>query len=247
MAGYLLAATLGALVVVIAQWIVRARSRRRRRAAWDSRQSFRTYAGLIVPDERGTTEIDEVHVTPAGIFVIEKKDLNAWIYGEENDEFWTAVYPNSEKHRFQNPIRQNFRHLKALESYLGVPRPVLSSFVVFSRRSRLMKTAPRQVLSVDHVEYVRSIEDVVLSPEDFDVICSRLDDLAVKSSEAAIDRHVQDLHARFDSMTQCPKCGGNLIQRRSRTPKDEATVFLGCSNYPSCRYSRNLVSNREHR
>src|SRR5262245_44060178 len=117
---------LGALLFVAVQWIVRASSlSSRRRAAWGkayrSDGSFRSYVELIVPDERGTTEIDEVIVTPAGVFVVEKKDFSAWIYGNEKDEYWTAVYPNSEKHRFQNPIRQNYRHLKALESFLKLP------------------------------------------------------------------------------------------------------------------------------
>jgi restriction system protein len=239
MAGYVLAAIIGAVLILIIQWILRLRSARQRRAAWGSRMSFRRYTGLIVADERGTTEIDEVLVTPAGVFVIEKKDFNAWIYGEERDEYWTAVYP-TEKHKFQNPIRQNFRHLKALESHLGVPRSRLSSLVAFSPRSRLMKAAPRGVLTEDHVEYIRSIDDVAISPVDFDSICLRLDALAAKSDEAALGRHVTDLHARFDSTTRCPKCSGNLVQRRSRASGDEANVFLGCSNYPSCRYVRNI-------
>jgi Nuclease-related domain len=91
---YLVGAIAGALLVVVVQFLVSSRARRR----WLPRvnDSFQRFAGLIVRDERGTTEIDEVLVTPAGVFVIEKKDFNAWIFGNKDDEYWTAVYPNRE-------------------------------------------------------------------------------------------------------------------------------------------------------
>lgn len=242
---YYVAAALGALFVVTLQWIVHATSpSARRRVAWRNiRRSddiFRSYSGLIVPDERGTTEIDEVFVTPAGVFVVEKKDFNAWIFGSENDEYWTAVYPKSEKHRFQNPIRQNYRHVKALQLFLKLPSSSLTPVVVFSTRSRLMTTMPRQVMTENYLEFVRSVETVALTPEDFDSICTRLDVLAAESDAESRDRHVEELHARFASTTHCPKCGGNLIKRQSRTRGNEENFFYGCSNFPSCRYVRNL-------
>jgi hypothetical protein len=122
-----LAATLGAFLVIALQLIARAISPSAHRAkAWRQTHrrddSFRRYVGLIVPDDNGTTEIDEVLVTPAGVFVVEKKDFGAWIYGAEGDENWTAVYANREKHRFQNPIRQNYRHVNDLPPDLSTTR-----------------------------------------------------------------------------------------------------------------------------
>jgi len=238
MVGYLFAATLGAVLVLAVQWLAIGRKKRQ----WAPRSSdrFRRYVGLIVPDERGTTEVDEILVTPAGIFVVEKKDFGAWIFGSENDNHWTAIYANREKHRFQNPIHQNYRHIKALESFLGVPRSSLSSVVAFSHRSRFMTRVPSKVLVGDHVAVIRANENIALSPEDFDAICARLDALIDSSDGESRDRHVQDLRARFESTTQCPKCGGELVQRQSRKLGYERNVFLGCSNFPSCRYVRSL-------
>ena len=34
----------------------------------------------------------------------------------------------------------------------------------------------------------------------------------------------------------CPKCGGALKERRSKT----GSSFIGCSNYPNCHYVRNI-------
>jgi len=239
---YLLAAAGGALLAVLVQWLWTAAAAMAATSKWAPRTGgrVRCFRSLIVPDGRGTTEIDEVLVTPAGVFVIEKKDFGAWIFGSENDEYWTAAYVNGERYRFQNPIRQNYRHLKALESFLRIPRPVFSSLVAFSDRSRLMTPMPREVVTFDYVTFVESQEDIVLSPEEFDTICDGLSKLEAQSDDPSFDRHVEDLHERFESTTRCPKCGGNLVQRRSRKPGYERNVFLGCSNYPSCKFIRNL-------
>lgn len=34
----------------------------------------------------------------------------------------------------------------------------------------------------------------------------------------------------------CPRCGGALRERRSKT----GSTFLGCSNYPSCRFVKDI-------
>lgn len=50
--------------------------------------------------------------------------------------------------------------------------------------------------------------------------------------------------ARVENGRACPEsgCGGTLRERKSRFGP-----FLGCSNYPACRYTENLVSNRRAR
>ena len=237
---YVLVAALGALSVVVVQFFVR----RRRLVPYKRRlrpeQSFRRYQGLIVTDDRGTTEVDEIIVTPAGVFVVEEKDFGAWIYGGAKDEYWTAVYANGERHRFQNPERQNYRHMKALEAFLAAPISVFSSVVVFSPRARFMTEVPPNVLTSDHVGFIREYSDVTISPEDFDRICARLDTLKASSDSASLDRHVEQLHERFDSTRQCPKCNGFLVRRVAKKPGYEGNMFLGCSNYPRCRFIRNL-------
>lgn len=37
------------------------------------------------------------------------------------------------------------------------------------------------------------------------------------------------------SYVKCPECGGQLIER-----KGKHGIFYGCSNYPKCRYTKNL-------
>lgn len=90
------------------------------------------FRNVIVLDERGTTEIDAVFVGNAGVFVIEAKEYNAWIFGAEGDERWTARYIDGSTHQFQNPLRQNFRHVLALVARLRLPKDRFHSLVVFS-------------------------------------------------------------------------------------------------------------------
>lgn len=232
-----LGVVLGGLGVLVFQVARRAYLARKRSPHSD--ESFRRFRGLIVPDDRGTTEIDEIFVTPAGVFAVELKDFGAWIYGTEDEPTWTAVYPN-QKHTFQNPIRQNFRHVKALESFLQIQAAALHSVIAFSPRARMMTPMPPQVISTDHVDYVRSRKGFALTPQEFDLVCARLGSLKVSSDAASLGQHVEQLKERFNNPSQCPNCGGQLVQRQSRKPGFEENVFLGCANYPRCRFIRNL-------
>ncbi|MSQ11733.1 MAG: type I DNA topoisomerase [Dehalococcoidia bacterium] len=38
---------------------------------------------------------------------------------------------------------------------------------------------------------------------------------------------------------ECPKCGGDLVQRKARKGRYGGSTFYGCSNYPACNFSVN--------
>ena len=48
-------------------------------------------------------------VSVFGVFVVETKNMGGWIFGSERNREWTQVFPNAEKYKFQNPLRQNYR------------------------------------------------------------------------------------------------------------------------------------------
>ncbi|MEA2091798.1 MAG: topoisomerase DNA-binding C4 zinc finger domain-containing protein, partial [Campylobacterota bacterium] len=39
----------------------------------------------------------------------------------------------------------------------------------------------------------------------------------------------------------CPKCGSELILRVARKGANAGNEFYGCSNYPKCRYTTQVV------
>lgn len=87
---------------------------------------------LRTPD--GTTQIDHVFVSRFGVFVVETKNMGGWIYGSERNLRWTQVFPGGRKTSFQNPLRQNYRHVKAMEATLAplkLPADAVRSVVAF--------------------------------------------------------------------------------------------------------------------
>lgn len=198
------------------------------------------FRNVIVLDERGTTEIDAVFVGNAGVFVIEAKEYNAWIFGAEGDERWTARYIDGSTHQFQNPLRQNFRHVLALVARLRLPKDRFHSLVVFSGDCELKTPMPANVLVGSCESYVRSLDGIRLTDIEVSRACEVLQALESGSSKAALEKHVGHLHARFSSTTTCPKCGGVLVERRSTKPTSDGRPFLGCRAFPRCTYTRRI-------
>jgi restriction system protein len=198
------------------------------------------FRNVIVPDERGTTEIDAVFVGNTGIFVIEAKEYNAWIFGAEGDERWTARYIDGSTHQFQNPLRQNFRHVMALVARLRLPKDRFHSLVVFSGDCELKTPMPTNVLVGNCENYVRRMDGIRLTDVEVSSACEVLQALESRSSKAALEKHVGHLHARFSSTTTCPKCGGPLVERQSTKPTSDGRPFLGCRAFPRCTYTRRI-------
>lgn len=78
---------------------------------------------LVLPDRRGVTQVDHVARGPFGFVVIETKALSGAVSGALADATWQQRVG---RRRFpvRNPVRQNFRHVKAVQALvegLGVP------------------------------------------------------------------------------------------------------------------------------
>ena len=109
------------------------------------------------------TQIDAVVATSAGLVVFEVKDYSGWIFGNEQQKYWTQVLAyGREKHRFYNPIMQNAGHIKALRLNLPQnPDIPIYSVVVFYGSSKL-----KNISCSSHNTYLiysNSIYDVLQS------------------------------------------------------------------------------------
>lgn len=84
-------------------------------------------------------QIDVAVLTNRGLIVFEVKNYSGWIYGSEQQKYWTQVLAyGREKHRFYNPIMQNAGHIKALRLNLPQnPDIPIYSVVVFYGSSEL--------------------------------------------------------------------------------------------------------------
>jgi len=58
---------------------------------------------LLLQNGDKTSQIDHVVISPCGIFVIETKACDGWLFGSEKAEYWTQVM-GKRKQRFSNPF-----------------------------------------------------------------------------------------------------------------------------------------------
>lgn len=94
---------------------------------------------LYIPYNGKTSEIDLVMLTEFGIYVIESKNYSGWIFGSENNKYWTVTYNSNTKERLYNPIWQNIGHINALTNYLQITDNGINSLIIFGRDAELKK------------------------------------------------------------------------------------------------------------
>jgi len=198
---------------------------------------------LLIETSKGSSQIDHVVVSIYGIFVIETKNYNGWIHGNENSEYWTqSIYRY--KTKFRNPIKQNWAHVYAL-------REVLSDFenlfyypiIVFAGSGELLN-----VTSNIPVLYDYDLIDVILckrnvpsiSVEKAREITDRLNNINIldkkyrKNHVYQVHKNISDREDKIESLI-CPKCNGRLVIRDGKYGE-----FYGCSNYPNCKFTQNI-------
>ncbi len=99
---------------------------------------------VTLPTNDGTTQVDHIVVSRYGIFVVETKNMKGWIFGSARQKQWTQkIYRHSSK--FQNPLHQNYKHIKALETLLGCNEEHLHSVIVFIGDSTFKTEMPPNV------------------------------------------------------------------------------------------------------
>jgi hypothetical protein len=206
---------------------------------------YHHFRNIILPTSRGSSEVDRLIVSPFGLFVIENKNRSGWIFGEESARNWTAVN-FKKKYQFQNPLHQNFGHVKALEELLGIDASKMHSAVVFRGRFKFKTLVPNNVFLHSCASWVGGKTQVVLDDAEVDRVLAVLESRATSGFFAA-RAHAASVKSKYRSTTICPKCGGELVQRIAKRGPMPGSRFLGCSNYPACKYVRSQVSSREHR
>ena len=131
---------------------------------------YRELNNVTISASNGTTQIDHVIVSKFGIFVIEAKNMNGWIFGSEKSAEWTQSLPGGKKFRFQNPLRQNYRHTKCLSDFLGIEHDRLHSVVMFWGESEFKTSMPSNVLDRGYTSYIKSKTEVQFTDDEVEQI-----------------------------------------------------------------------------
>jgi restriction system protein len=146
----------------------------------------------------GTTQVDHVLVSRFGVFVIETKDFSGWIFAKATDSTWTQVHFRR-KVKFQNPLHQNFRHVRAVQGLLDfLPPEAVKSVVVFSGDAEFKTPIPEGVLGLhDLAEYLTSHTDQIMSRNRLQFCVGRLETARLAISRETDVAHIESLAGRF--------------------------------------------------
>lgn len=202
-------------------------------------QDYRVINDIYLPLPDGTTtQIDHVVVSRYGIFVIETKTYSGWIFGDEKSSQWTqTIY--RKKSRFQNPIRQNYRHICALADCHGVPKTIFRGMVVFNGSCEFKTAMPPDVTwRRGAVKHIQSYSEKLLKDKEVADIASAIREWADSITEDRRKAHVANLHKRHSAVSikegvpNCPYCGKPMVMRKNRRSGD---LFYGCPEYPTCK------------
>ncbi|HEX7026891.1 MAG TPA: NERD domain-containing protein [Gammaproteobacteria bacterium] len=200
--------------------------------------TYRRLHNVILPTKNGTTQIDHLLVSPFGVFIVETKNLKGWIFGSEDQAKWTqSLY--GKNYSFQNPTRQTFRQKKALSEYLNINESFIYTVIYFVGDCKFKTNMPRNVIRSGLSSYIKRHANRILSSEEIERIIKLLNKHVSESTITARD-HIKSLRERHSSTTVCPKCGYNLVKRIARKGQNAGSKFLGCENYPRCRFTKNV-------
>jgi hypothetical protein len=150
--------------------------------------------------EDGTTQVDRILVSNYGVFVIETKDYNGWIFGNQKHSTWTQVIFNI-KYKFQNPIHQNYKHVRAVQSLLDfLPTKAVFSVVVFTGDAEFKTDIPEGVFTLDTIdEYLQSKKIELLSQNRMQFCVGRLETNRLALTHQTDIEHIQNLKRRYNN------------------------------------------------
>lgn len=158
---------------------------------------YRVFHDLYLPrpDGTGSTQVDHVVLSRFGVFVIETKYFDGWIFGGVRQKMWTqSIYGRNTQ--FQNPLHQNHLHVLATRDFLGFQDRQLHSLVFFvdgDFRSEM----PENVLCSDLCGWIGLRRQIQLSDHELQGAIGKLEQLEKSTDrKAARARHLQDLKRR---------------------------------------------------
>lgn len=142
-----------------------------------------------------STQIDHVVISTRGVFLIETKNFSGRIFGKTTDSHWTQMVGRT-KRQFQNPLRQNHKHVRFLSEHLDVKDSAIRPMVVFLAGAEFPKGKPEGVYwPRDLVKVIASTTDARLNNAQVFTIRRRLETLGATTT-AKTQQHLDQLAKR---------------------------------------------------
>lgn len=202
------------------------------------RKTYHLIRNVTLPTEDGTTQIDHIIVSPFGVFVVETKNMKGWIFGAAHQRQWTQkIYRHTQK--FQNPLHQNYKHVKTLQALLGLGDAQVHSLVVFVGDATFKTPMPENVTRCGgYLRYIKGHEVRVLTDEEVARVIEQIEAGRLAASfrtHREHVRHVKDIVKEKAHAARCPKCQGAMVERVVKRGANAGSAFMGCMAFPRCR------------
>lgn len=203
---------------------------------------YHLFDNVYIEAEGRSVQIDHVIISRYGVFVIETKNYTGWIFGTDQAEYWTKnVYGT--KFQFRNPLKQNYSHMKSLQTLLNIPVNKFIPIVVFLNGATLKcHTSGNVIYSHQLKKTILSYQTTLLSELEVEMLINKLHSVNVMDKEREknhinkVRKEINEKHILVASGI-CPRCKGKLVERQGKHGR-----FLGCNNYPKCKFTTNLFS-----
>lgn len=199
--------------------------------------SYYSFNNIYLRKGDTSVQIDHIIISVYGVFVIETKNYTGWIYGSDKSDNWIKnMYGN--KYYFQNPLKQNYSHVRALQDTLGLPFDKFIPIVVFLRGATLKcDTQGLVIYSSQLKRIINSYTTPILNISEVERLVNQLSSLNIIDKETKRE-HIESIHQKLNQTKDlinnsiCPRCSGQLVKRKGRYGQ-----FWGCSNYPRCKFT----------
>ncbi len=196
------------------------------------RKQYHLIKNVTLPTEDGTTQIDHIIASRFGVFVIETKNMKGWIFGSVNQPYWTQQIFRH-KSKFQNPLRQNYKHVKTLEAALDIEPEHIHSLIVFVGDSTFKTDMPENVTYAGgFIRYIKSRTEQVLSDAQVRLVIQKIESGRLsRSIKTHVEhvKHVKEIVEQKNSDPECPKCSSPMVLRESKKGQNKGNQFWGCS------------------
>ena len=184
---------------------------------------------LLLNQDNRMCQIDHVVFSKYGIFVIETKKYNGEIIGDRFDKQWV----NKKGIRYNNPITQNYGHVKCIEQLLNLDDTQVFNIVCFTGDIKVKALYEELTDLYTIIDRIESYDDEIISnPQKLYDKINKLN-ITNKEIRRAHTKNIKKYKESF--INKCPKCGNELVERNGKNGK-----FMGCSNFPKCKYTRNI-------
>ena len=203
-----------------------------------------------------TSQIDLIAITSSGIYIFEVKNYSGWIFGNEENQYWTQVLPagytgDSIKNKFYNPIKQNNSHIACVRKIINDYRIPIHSIIVFSDNAEFKSLSYNETKA--HIVQYYGLNPLVtridnefqgyLTDEYIEKVRNKLvsahKGANSKSHNAEIKKQIKEQEECVQNGI-CPLCGSKLVIRTVKQGINQGKQFIGCSAYPKCHYTHNI-------